>query len=85
MFFSGKARGKRKIFQPGNEARLRDAPIFLREKGNFMAFKEYKQISCRDFGADCDFLVRAESEDEVSALATEHACRVHSKCQAPSG
>ena len=49
-----------------------------------MATKEYKQISCRDFGADCDFLVRAESEEEVSALATEHACRIHSKCQVPT-
>ena len=49
-----------------------------------MAGREYKQLSCRDFGADCDFLVRAQSEEEVITLATEHACRIHSKCQIPS-
>ncbi len=49
-----------------------------------MAGKEYKQLSCRDFGADCDFMVRAESQEEVISLATEHACRVHSKCAVPS-
>ena len=49
-----------------------------------MAAREYKQLSCRDFGAECDFLVRAESEEEVITLATEHACRIHSKCQIPA-
>jgi predicted small metal-binding protein len=49
-----------------------------------MGAREYKQLSCRDFGADCDFLVRAQSEEEVITLATEHACRIHSKCQIPS-
>jgi predicted small metal-binding protein len=32
-----------------------------------MAQKEYKQLSCRDAGADCDFLVRAETEEVVMA------------------
>jgi len=49
-----------------------------------MATREYKQLSCRDFGAECDFMVRAQTEEEVIALATEHACRIHSKCQVPS-
>jgi len=49
-----------------------------------MATKEYKQLSCRDFGADCDFMVRALTEEEVISFATEHACRVHSKCEIPS-
>jgi len=49
-----------------------------------MATREYKQLSCRDFGADCDFMVRAQTEEEAITLATEHACRIHSKCQVPS-
>ncbi len=39
--------------------------------------REYKQVSCRDAGVDCDFLVRAETEDEVFALAAAHGARVH--------
>ena len=49
-----------------------------------MASREYKQLNCRDFGADCDFMVRAETEEEVVRVAGEHACRVHSKCGIPS-
>ena len=49
-----------------------------------MANREYKQLSCRDFGANCDFMVRAETQEEVISVATEHACRVHSKCEVPS-
>ncbi len=52
--------------------------------GDFMATKEHKQLSCRDFGVDCDFMVRAQTEEEVISLATEHACRIHSKCEIPS-
>ena len=42
-----------------------------------MAQKEYKQLSCREAGADCDFLVRAETEEEVMAVAASHGARVH--------
>jgi len=49
-----------------------------------MAQREYKQMSCRDLGADCDFLVRAEKEDEVIALISEHVCRVHGRCEIPT-
>jgi predicted small metal-binding protein len=42
-----------------------------------MAQKEYKQLSCREGGADCDFLVRAETEEEVMAVAASHGSRVH--------
>ncbi len=42
-----------------------------------MAQKQYKQLSCRDAGADCDFLVRAETEEEVMKVAAEHGARVH--------
>jgi predicted small metal-binding protein len=48
--------------------------------GIIMAQREYKQLSCREAGADCDFLVRAETGDEVMSLASEHACRVHQMC-----
>jgi predicted small metal-binding protein len=46
-----------------------------------MAKKEYKQLSCRDFGADCDFLVRAETEEEVLRVAADHGCRMHGECE----
>jgi predicted small metal-binding protein len=42
-----------------------------------MAQKEYRQLSCRDAGSDCDFLVRAETEDEVFTVAAGHGSRVH--------
>ncbi len=42
-----------------------------------MAQREYKQLSCREAGADCDFLVRAETEDEVMSVAASHGSRVH--------
>lgn len=49
-----------------------------------MAKKEYKQLSCRDAGADCDFLVRAETEDEVLAVAAAHASPVHGMKEVPA-
>ena len=42
--------------------------------------KEYKQLSCRDFKADCDFMVRAETTAEVTKYCQEHACSAHGKC-----
>jgi predicted small metal-binding protein len=45
-------------------------------KGTAMA-TTYKQLTCRDAGADCDFLVRAETEEEVLAVAGGHGKRVH--------
>ena len=39
--------------------------------------KEYKQLSCRDAGVDCDFLVRTESADETLEITAGHAKRVH--------
>ncbi len=46
-----------------------------------MQGKEYKELSCRYVGIDCDFLVRAETEDEVMRLASEHAREVHKICE----
>jgi predicted small metal-binding protein len=45
-----------------------------------MGEREYKQLSCRDMGHDCDFLVRAETENELLHLANEHLCEVHDIC-----
>ncbi len=39
--------------------------------------KEYKQLACRDAGMDCEFLVRAETDEEVLEVAGGHAVRVH--------
>lgn len=46
-----------------------------------MAQREYKQVTFRDAGLDCDFLVRSEKKDEVMSLASEHACQVHNICE----
>ncbi len=42
-----------------------------------MEKKEYKQLSCRDAGSNCDFMVRAETEDEVMAVVAGHGARAH--------
>jgi len=56
--------------------------LAIQEKeGLIMAQREYKQLSCRDAGADCDFMVRSEKEDEVMRLAGEHACGAHNICE----
>lgn len=46
--------------------------------------REYKQLSCRDAGADCDFMVRAETEEEVMEHCANHACRAHGMCEIPT-
>jgi predicted small metal-binding protein len=38
-------------------------------------------VSCRDAGADCDFMVRAETEEEVLRIVADHACRSHQMCE----
>lgn len=43
--------------------------------------KEYKQLSCKDFGADCDFMVRAQTSEELMKYCQQHACLVHKKCE----
>jgi predicted small metal-binding protein len=63
--------------------RSREELWSLRKEGMNMS-KEYKQVSCRDAGADCDFLVRAETEDEIISATSEHACRAHNMCEMSS-
>lgn len=36
-----------------------------------------KVLRCRDVGADCDFEVRAETEEEILQAAAEHARADH--------
>lgn len=42
--------------------------------------KEYKELGCRDFKQDCDFSVRAKSENEILDRCRVHACKAHGKC-----
>ena len=37
-----------------------------------------KTIACRDMGADCDFVARAETIEELFKNAGEHGRAVHS-------
>jgi predicted small metal-binding protein len=45
-----------------------------------MAEIEYRQLSCREIGNDCDFQIRSRTEDELLRLGNEHLCEVHDVC-----
>lgn len=36
-----------------------------------------KQLACRDLGMDCDFIVTAETEEEIMSKGGEHGKEVH--------
>jgi predicted small metal-binding protein len=36
-----------------------------------------KTVSCRDVGADCDFVARGNSEEEIMSQVAEHARTEH--------
>lgn len=36
-----------------------------------------KSLSCRDVGADCDFSICADTEEEIFRQAAEHARKEH--------
>lgn len=36
-----------------------------------------KQVSCREAGMDCDFLIQDENEDELIDLVQQHAENTH--------
>jgi predicted small metal-binding protein len=36
-----------------------------------------KVLSCREVGADCDFVARAKTQEEVLRLAAEHGRKAH--------
>lgn len=42
-----------------------------------------KTVSCRDVGADCDFVARGENEDEVMRQVAEHARTDHNMKEIP--
>lgn len=46
-----------------------------------MEGRTYHEVSCRDAGADCDFMVRAESKEELLRIVADHACRSHQMCE----
>ena len=43
-----------------------------------------KTVSCRDVGADCDFVARGDSEEEVLRQVTEHALTAHKMSAIPA-
>ena len=42
--------------------------------------KQYKELSCKNFRSDCDFMIRAETSEELMRYSQEHACNIHGKC-----
>jgi predicted small metal-binding protein len=43
-----------------------------------------KTVSCRDVGADCDFVARGDSEEDVLRQVTEHARTAHKMSEIPT-
>jgi len=42
-----------------------------------------KVLRCRDIGMDCDFVARADSEEEILKKAAEHAATTHDMKEIP--
>lgn len=42
-----------------------------------------KVLYCRDMGADCDFVARGETEEELFKNAAEHGAAVHGMASLP--
>ncbi len=42
-----------------------------------------KVLRCRDVGADCDFVARAGTEEEILKKAAEHARTAHNMKEIP--
>jgi predicted small metal-binding protein len=43
-----------------------------------------KELSCRDFGQDCGFTVRAKTDKEILNKCQAHVCSAHGKCSISS-
>jgi AhpD family alkylhydroperoxidase len=43
-----------------------------------------KELRCRDFGADCDYVIRGKTEAEIFEKAAEHAKTVHHMRKIPT-
>jgi hypothetical protein len=39
-----------------------------------MAPNEYRQLNCRILGNNCDFLIRAGTDENLSKLVQDHLC-----------
>ena len=42
-----------------------------------------KELRCRDVGADCDYVMRGKTEEEIFKKASEHAKTVHNMKEMP--
>jgi len=42
-----------------------------------------KELRCKDSGADCKFIARANTEEEILKLAAEHAKKDHNMAEVP--
>ena len=42
-----------------------------------------KILSCRDVGVDCDFVAKADTEEEILAQCAEHARNDHGMAEIP--
>lgn len=42
-----------------------------------------KVLKCRDLGTDCDFVARAETEEDLFKIVAEHGKEVHSMEEVP--
>ncbi len=43
-----------------------------------------KELRCKDSGANCDFVVRGQTEEQVMKLAGEHARKAHNMREIPN-
>jgi AhpD family alkylhydroperoxidase len=43
-----------------------------------------KELRCRDVGADCDYIIRGKTEEEIFKKAAEHAKTAHNMKEIPS-
>ncbi len=39
--------------------------------------EEYKELCCRDVGADCDFTARGKTVEEIIELCADHVTKEH--------
>jgi predicted small metal-binding protein len=45
-----------------------------------MVKNEHRQLICREIGNECDFLIRAGTDEKLLQLASNHLCGVHQIC-----
>jgi predicted small metal-binding protein len=45
--------------------------------------EEYRELCCKDFRSDCDFTIRAKTEEILLERCRKHACSAHDKCAIP--